>query len=83
MIIDITNKCAVVTLTPRIPCKREWKVIPLSLYSKKALLGELFKIRKYLFECNSIDDQSKIHIYKLIMSINEELQNRENRKGTE
>lgn len=82
MIIDIDKKCAVVTYKQRTQCKKEWYVIPLSFYSKKALLGELFKIRKYLFECDEIDDQSKVHIYKLIMLINEELQNRVNRKET-
>lgn len=82
MIIDIDKKCAVVAYILRNQYDEKIEVIPLSFYSKKALLGELFKIRKYLFECDSIDDQSKIHIYKLIMLINEELQNRVNRKGS-
>ena len=81
MIIDIVGKCAVSVYGLKNPYSKKLEAVSLNFYSEESLLSEIKSLKKYLFECE-IADNDKLHIYKLIRLINEELQNRINRRAS-
>ncbi len=79
MIIDIVGKCTVLAYVLKNPYREKLEVVSLDFYNEESLLSEIKSLKKYLFECD-ISDNTKLHIYEMIRLINEELQNRINRR---